>query len=104
MKNLIIFQKAIDDTLVVELRFKSSKGRVLTKTCIPFDYGPSRRCKNDSNRYHFLVLHGPKGRHPLSILPRQVIHLKLTDEHFNPAKFIHWSPRWFLKRDWGDHS
>jgi hypothetical protein len=100
----LLFIRAINDKLIVELTFNSIEKGIITRKCISFDYGPSRRFKDKSNRYHFLVLDGPEGRHNLSILPIQIIKIKLTNIHFDPAKYIKWKPKWFLKRNWGVYS
>lgn len=98
------FIEAINNRVVVELTFNSFQKGIITRKCIPFDYGPSRRFRDKSQRYHFLVLDGPEGRHNLSILPMQVIQMKLTEIHFDPSNYIKWKPKWFLKRDWGVYS
>ncbi|MEO9571087.1 MAG: hypothetical protein ABJH82_09620 [Polaribacter sp.] len=99
-----IFKEAINSKLVVNMTFNSVKKGVLTRRCVPFDYGPSRRFRDKSQRYHFLVLDGPEGRHNLSILPIQIVKIELTDVHFEPSKFIKWKPKWFIKRNWGVYS
>ncbi|MGH2912463.1 MAG: hypothetical protein ACRDJ3_08305 [Solirubrobacteraceae bacterium] len=72
------------------------------------DYGPSRRTKDQSDRYHFWDYDSdsPGGRHTLSLLPVQVISIDKTGERFDPAEFVTWGPPydWFYPRDWGDFS
>ena len=99
-----IFITSINKKLVVKLIFKSVDKGILTRKCIPFDLGPSKRFRDKSQRYHFLVLDGPKGKHNLSILPMQILKIELTELHFNPANYIKWKPKWFIKRDWGVYS
>jgi hypothetical protein len=99
-----LFTESIDKKLVVELTFKSVDKGVLKRKCIPFDFGPSRRFRDKSQRYHFLVLNGPDGRHNLSVLPMQIVKIELTALNFNPSKYIKWKPKWFLKRNWGVYS
>ena len=62
-----IFMKSIEEKFIVKLTFNSVEKGILTRKCIPFDLGPSRRFRDKSQRYHFLVLDGPDGRHNLSI-------------------------------------
>ena len=97
------FLKSINDNLIIKVTFKSKNG-IIKRKCIPFDFGPSKRFRDKSQRYHFLVLDGPKGRHNLSILPMQILKIELTELHFNPANYIKWKPKWFIKRDWGVYS
>jgi hypothetical protein len=77
---------------------------IVKRKCIPFDFGPSRGFRNRFQRYHFLVLGGPEGRHNLSVLPMQIVKIELTGLNFNPSKYIKWKPKWFLKRNWGVYS
>ena len=97
------FIKSINDKLIVELTFKTPKG-ILKRRCIPFDFGPSRRFRDKSQRYHFLVLNGLEREHNLSILPRQILKIELTKTCFNPSNYIKWKPKWFIKRNWGVYS
>lgn len=98
------FMKAINQMLVVKLTFDSKEKGIITRLCIPFDFGPSRRYKDGLERYHFYDLNSPEGKHNLSILPDQVKSISLTSDKFDPSKFITWSPNWFIKRDWGVYS
>ena len=41
-----LFIKSINERLIVKLTFKSVKNEVLTRNCIPFDFGPSRKFKD----------------------------------------------------------
>jgi len=96
--------KSIEEKFIVKLTFNSVEKGILTRKCIPFDLGPSRRFRDKSQRYHFLVLDGPDGRHNLSILPMQIVKIELIDAHFEPSKYIKWKPKWFVKRNWGVYS
>jgi hypothetical protein len=98
------FLKSINNKLIVSVTFRTVKGIVSERKCIPFDYGPSRRFRDKSQRYHFLVLDGPEGRHNLSLLPMQILKMELTEQHFNPSNYIKWKPKWFVKRNWGVYS
>jgi hypothetical protein len=96
--------KSINDKLIVRVTYVTNNKRVLTRESIPFDIGPSRRFRDKSQRYHFLVLDSPQGRHNLSILPMQIKKIELTEEHFSPSNYIKWKPKWFVKRNWGIYS
>ena len=47
------FLKSINNKLIVSVTFRTVKGIVSERKCIPFDYGPSRRFRDKSQRYHF---------------------------------------------------
>lgn len=102
MKELFI--KAIQEKLVVVITFNSKEKGYLKRKCIPFDFGPSRRTKDQSDRYHFYDLDSPDGQHNLSILPNQLINIEITEITFDPRDYIKWTPNWFLKRNWGSYS
>src|ERR1039458_7492419 len=101
------FISAIGDRRKAVLRFvsKQDAGLALTRTCAPRDCGPSRRAKDQSDRYHFWDYDSdsPGGRHTLSLRPEQVLSIGETDECFDPADFVTWDPpyAWFHPRDWG---
>ncbi|QXP71527.1 hypothetical protein H0I29_05425 [Polaribacter sp. R2A056_3_33] len=98
------FLKSINDKLIVNLTFRTVGGNIVTGKCIPYDLGPSRKYRDKSQRYHFLILNGPKGKHNISILPIQILKIELTNTHFNPSRYIKWKPNWHLKRNWGVYS
>lgn len=62
--NRKILIESINRKLMVRVTYVTNGNRVLTRKCIPFDVGPSRRSKDKSIRYHFLDLDSPKGKHP----------------------------------------
>lgn len=74
------------------------------RKCVPFDYGESRKYRDDKDRFHFLDLNSPDGKHNLSILPEQVKKVEILDESFDPADYVKWEPNWIVKRDWGVYS
>jgi hypothetical protein len=88
----------------VKITFNSFEKGVITRLCIPFDIGPSRKFKDGKNRYHFYDLNSPTGSHNLSILPGQLLNIEVTAESFNPEDYVTWSPNWHIYRDWGIHS
>ncbi len=104
------FISGIADRRKVILTFASKEdaGQHLTRTCAPMDYGPSRRAKDQSDRYHLWDYESDSvdGRHTLSLLPEQVASIVGTDERFDPAEFVTWGPpcAWFFARDWGEFS
>jgi hypothetical protein len=104
------FISAIGDRTKVVLTFvsKEDAGLRLVRTCAPMDYGPSRRANDQSDRYHFWDYDSdsPGGRHTLGLLPGQVVSIEGSNQSFDPAEFVTWSPpyNWFWPRDWGEFS
>lgn len=98
------FIEAINNKLILQITFDSKEKGIIKRTCIPFDYGPSRKYKDGLERYHFLDLDSPEGKHNLSILPQQVIDMVLTNKEFDPADYISWTPNWHVSRDWSAYS
>ena len=98
------FLEAINKMKKVKVVVNSfEKGRI-ERTCVPFDYGPSRKFKDGGNRYHLYDLDSPDGSHNLSILPNQLVSVEIMADVFNPADYVKWTPRWFFPRNWGSFS
>ncbi|MGV8086657.1 MAG: hypothetical protein ACP5N1_03430 [Candidatus Woesearchaeota archaeon] len=104
MTNKDIFLKAINDKKIVTVEFNALEKGVIIRRCIPFDYGVSRRYKDDRERYHFYDLNSPDGQHNLSIPPEQVITIVETGDSFKPEDYVTWTPAWIYPRDWGEYS
>lgn len=104
MSNYERFIHAIHDKKVISLKFNSKEKGFITRLCIPFDYGPSRKYKGGLDRYHLYDLDSPEEKHNLSILPEQVINIEILNKDFEPSDYVHWEPKWFIKRDWGECS
>jgi hypothetical protein len=87
--------------------FSKEDARFLTRKCAPMDYGPSRRAKEKSDRYHLWDYESDMKVHTLSLNPEQIDNIETLDEYFDPAEFITWdtskSP-WFIPRNWGVYS
>lgn len=102
-----LFLEGIHQKILVRVTFLSKEKGVITRICVPFDCGPSRKYKSKNYRYHFYDLDSPDGKHNLSILPSQIIELELMEEHFEPGDYVHWDTKespWFIPRDWGMYS
>jgi hypothetical protein len=99
-----IFLKSIFEKRVVRVKVNTYEKGLIERVCIPFDYGPSRRYKDGSDRYHFYDLNSPDGQHNLSILPGQLSEITLLEKTFNPGDYVRWTPKWHVKRDWGEYS
>ncbi|MDR6760334.1 hypothetical protein J2Y38_000513 [Flavobacterium sp. 2755] len=93
--------EGIHNKKILILYFMSKEKGLITRRCIPFDFGISRRYKDDLDRFHFYDLDSPDGNHNLSILPEQINSLTITNENFTPKDYVSWKPNWIIKRDWG---
>jgi len=103
-KHYEVLIKAINNKVVVSLCFDSKEKGKITRQCIPFDYGPSRKYKDGQDRFHFYDLDSPDGNHNLSILPEQINSIQLTNNSFDPKDYVTWKPNWIVRRDWGIYS
>ena len=99
-----IFLEAIQKKKIVIVKVNSKEKGMITRKCIPFDFGVSRKFKDGLERYHFYDLDSPEGEHNLSITPNQLISIEITLESFEPKDYVKWTPNWFIKRDWGEYS
>jgi hypothetical protein len=100
------FITALESRQKLSLRFFSKEdGHPLTSKCAPLDYGPSRRTKDKSDRYHFWDYESDEEPHQLSLLPSQIISMELLGEPFEPEEVVTWTPvLWFYPREWGPQS
>lgn len=100
------FLQAIHEKRYLSVDFIAKEDNLLrNRKCVPFDYGKSRRYKDGKDRFHFLDLNSPDGKHNLSILPQQVKKIEILDEFFEPSEYVTWTPiTWIVKRDWGVYS
>lgn len=101
------FIAAIHAKKKVRITFYSKEdGRDLTRLCAPMDYGPSRRTKDKTNRFHFWDYESDKQEHTLSLLQDQIKSIEVLEDSFMPD-FVTWNTktsRWHVKRDWGAYS
>lgn len=100
------FLEAINKTLKVRVTFDSKEKGVITRTCIPFDFGPSQKIDaiDKTEKYHLLDLDSPDGPHNLPLNVEQVLSMEILNESFDPADYVKWTPRWIYKRNWGMYS
>ena len=99
------FQASIQNKNKIRVTFFSKEdGRNIVRLCAPMDIGPSRRTKDQSNRYHLWDFESDKKNHVLSILPEQIIDMEFVQDRFCPSEFVTWTPNWFIFRDWGVYS
>jgi len=102
------FLDSIQEKTKIRVTFYGKEdGQQRTRVCAPMDYGPSRRAKDQSDRYHVWDYDSAARTHTLSLLPEQIARIEIMDERFDPAEFVTWDTRksnWFINRDWGVHS
>ncbi len=101
-----VFIAALEGSERVTLTFasKDDGGAELVRSCAPMDFGPSRRTKDQSDRYHFWDFDSDSlgGPHVLSLLPEQVVSIEAGEESFEPGEFVTWKEiDWIYPRDWG---
>jgi len=99
-----IFISAIHGMKYVKIIFDSKEKGIIERTCIPFDFGPSKRYKDGADRFHFYDLDSPEGKHNLSILEEQLHNLEVLELIFEPKDYVTWTPNWIVTRDWGAYS
>lgn len=98
------FVQAINQKKVVSITVETESKGIITRKCIPFDFGPSRRYKDGLDRYHFWDINSPDGSHNLAVLPENLNDLVILDEEFSPADYVKWTPNWNISRNWGIYS
>lgn len=99
------FIDAIHELTKITLTFQSKEdGRRITRLCAPMDYGPSRKAKNQDNRFHFWDYESDTRNHVLSLLPEQIVNMQFSNEKFEPSEFVTWNTNWIIPRDWGGFS
>ncbi len=107
MENKEKFLKAIDEKLKVKITFNSKSKGVITRICIPFDFGPSQKSDaiDKSNKYHLLDLDTPEPKeHNVPVSENRMMVIELLEENFDPADYVTWDPKWIYPRDWKDKS
>ncbi len=98
------FLYAINKMLLVQVTVDSKEAGIITRKCIPFDYGPSEEFNDGVDRYYFYDLDSPNGRNNFSVLPTQLIKLVVLDQNFDPMQYITWNTNWIVSRNWGSCS
>ena len=100
-----IFLDALHKKRKVLVRFYSIEdGAVLSRVCAPMDYGPSRRSKDPSDRFHLWDFSSDIKAHTLSLKLDQIVSIELLPDTFDPSLFVTWKPNWIVPRDWGHYS
>ncbi|MAC82771.1 MAG: hypothetical protein CL624_01415 [Arcobacter sp.] len=99
------FLEGIHNKKYLSVDFVAKEDNVLrNRKCVPFDYGESKKYRDGKDRFHFLDLNSPDGKHNLSILPGQVKKVEVLNENFKPEEYVTWTPNWIIERDWGEYS
>lgn len=100
-----IFIKSINNKSLLRVEFNLVGKGVISRKCVPFDYGPNRKFKDGLDRFHLYDLDSTGKNHDLFINPNEVVNIELLTENFEPAKYVtvpH--KKWHIKRDWGELS
>jgi len=85
--------------------FYSKEDRdIVIRICAPMDYGPSRRAKDKSDRFHMWDYESDTEQHVLSLKPDQISDIEILEETFEPSEFVTWQTDWIVPRDWGQYS
>ena len=87
--------------------YSKQDGAPVERTCAPMDLGPSRRAKDQSDRFHLWDYDSDNGPHPLSLPVDQVITIAPLTAYFEPSEFVTWSTissPWTVARNWGAQS
>lgn len=105
MSNNSVFIKSINDKNLVTVEFNSGKEGIISRKCVPYDYGPNKKFKDGLDRFSFYDLDTTGKNHSLSINPNEVINIEILTESFEPAKYVTLPhKKWHIKRDWGELS
>lgn len=96
------FIEAIQGKKKVSLRFYSNAdSQVIDLICAPMDYGTAAEYPDGVNRYILWDYTSNNGSHTLSLLPEQVLDLRVLGLLFDPAEIDARPPQWSVARDWG---
>ena len=103
--NHVQFIEAIEEKKRVCLRFYSkADSGVIDLVCAPLDYGLEAGIPDGVNRYSLWDYTSNNGSHTLSLLPEQVLDLRVLGEVFDPAELDVRTSPWSIPRDWGSPS
>ncbi len=102
------FIRAIHTKKKIRIKFYSKEDSgSLERKCAPMDYGPSRRAREQKDKFHLWDYESDTGAHTLSLNPEQIQELEVLDESFDPGEFVTWNTKekpWFISRNWGIYS
>lgn len=99
------FLAAIHSMTKLAVTFHSKQdGMALRRVCAPMDFGPSRRARDQSDRFHLWDYESDEAPHVLSLRIEQVMGMETLVESFDPGEFVTWSPQWIVTRNWGTFS
>jgi len=99
--NHIQFIEAIQEKKKVNLRFYSkADSGVIDLVCAPLDYGLGTGIADGVNRYWLWDYTSNTGSHTLSLLPEQVLDIRVLGEVFDPAQFGVSPWPWSIPRAW----
>jgi hypothetical protein len=95
------FIEAIKEKNKVCLRFYSkADSGTIDLVCAPTDYGPGAVVQDGVNRYWFWDYTSNTGSPNLSLLPEQVLDIRVLGQAFDPKDVSEPWPTWSIPRDW----
>ena len=80
-------QAAKERKKVILSYFSGQNSLFLTKLCIPIQFCPSET-ENSSDCYYFWDPEAELGERLLGLFPSEIANMLLSDEIFDPAKYI----------------
>lgn len=96
------FIEAIQQKRKVALRFYSkADSEVIDLVCAPLDYGPAATFPDGVNRYSLWDYSGNNSSNILTLLPEQVLDIRVLGEVFDPANIDVRASHWSIERNWG---
>ncbi len=101
------FISALAERKFVVITFNSIEKGIITRKCVPMDYGPLNRSTKADEFYHVLDLESPSGKiHPIAIREENMIALQILNEKFEPEEYVTWEIKnpWHVARDWEQFS
>jgi hypothetical protein len=95
------FIAAIQEKKKVSVRlYSKADSGVIDLVCAPLDYGLAGETQDGVNRYQLWDYSSNNGSHHLSLLPEQVLDLRVLGLLFDPAEFGPRPAPWSVARDW----
>ncbi len=104
MNYIDTFIEAIQSKNLIEITWQSKEKGVITRNCIPYDFGVShRKGASLTQKYiHAWDISSPTGvPHNIQIIPSAVKDIVVLNEKFDPNEYVKWYPtRWEIPRNW----
>jgi len=102
--NYVKFVQAVKDKKMVKITVETKDDGAVERTCLPFDFGATKKYKDGLDRYYFYAIDSPDGKIDLTVLEAKLIKLEILKDGFEPEDYVTWDTNWILKRNWGNYS